>query len=120
MCDIPHDLTAAVNYYGKAMQEIGFSARSHDPPSGKAMTISFESAEHDVVLVTLTPVDEHATKAHIEGYATAFLERAKQAAAEAKSKREVEEKAAAEAKAEMAKTMEAASKQQDAIIQGAG
>ncbi len=118
-CDVPRDLAATVNYYVKAMQEIGFSARSHDPPSGKAMTISFESAEHDVVLVTLTPSDERATKARIEGYSAAFLERAKQAAAEAKSKREAEEKTAAEAKAEMAKKIEAASKQQDAIIQGA-
>jgi hypothetical protein len=116
MCDIPRDLAAAAEYYGKAMLEIGFSARPHDVPTGKSMTISFESGAHDVVLVTLAATDGPATKVKLEGYSAAFLETMKQAEADAKIKREAQEKAAAEAKAERAKSFDAASKQQDDLI----
>ena len=106
-CEIPRDLPSAADNYLKAMGEIGFTPRPHEPPSGKSASLSFESAGHDVVLVTLTAAVNHATMVKLEGYSASFLEAMKKAAAEAKIKHDAQErdqaKAAAKAKAEMIK-----------------
>ena len=107
MCEVPRDLKATADYYRAAMREIGFSAPPRETPSGKSLTLSFESGDHDLVLVSLATTDEHGTKVKLEGYSAAFREAMKKAEAAAEVKREAREKAEAEAKAEMAKKMKA-------------
>lgn len=119
MCEVPRDPAAAAEYYRTAMQEIGFPARPHETSSGKALALSFESQEHDIVLVNLQAADEHTTKVKLEGYSAAFREAMKKAAAEARVKQELQQKAEAQAKAERVRAFEAASKRQDDMINAA-
>ena len=106
MCEVPRDLKATADYYRAAMQEIGFPAKPLETPSGKSLTLSFESGDHDLVLVSLATTDEHGTKVKLEGYSAAFREAMKKADAEAAVKREARERTEAEAKAERAKAQE--------------
>ena len=102
------------------MQEVGFPARPVDAPFAKAMTISFESDGHNVVLVNLTATDEHATKVKLEGYSATFLEAMKKAKAEARIKQDADAaKAEAQAKAERAEAHGQLHKQPDDIINAA-
>jgi hypothetical protein len=116
MCEVPRDLKATADYYRVAMREIGFSALPRETPLNKSLTLSFESSDHDLVLVSLMATDDHGTKVKLEGYSAAFREAMKKAAADAAAKREAREKAEAEAKAERAKAWKESSKKQDEML----
>ena len=118
-CTAPGSLASTSDFYSKALQEIGFVARPHDAASGKTQYISFESDQHDVVLVTLTSTDDHGTKVKLEGYTATFLQAMKDAAAKEKIAREAREKQEALDKAERAKAFEARFKKQDDKINDA-
>ena len=110
------DVKATAEYYRGAMREIGFPTLPHETALDKSFTLSFESGDHDLVLVSLTATDEHGTKVKLEGYSAAFREAMKKAAAAAAVKREAREKEEAEAKAERAKASKEASKKADAMF----
>ncbi len=116
MCEVPGDLKATADYYRAVMREIGFSAPPRETPLGKSLTLSFESDDHDLVLVSLAATDEHGTKVKLEGYSAAFREVMKKAEAAAVVGREAREKAEVEAKAERARAFKEASKQQDEMF----
>jgi hypothetical protein len=118
-CEVPRDISGTAEYYRKTMQSIGFPSPPHETPTGKAMTLSFESDDHDLVLVSLKAADEHTTQVKLEGYSAGFREAMKKAEVVAKAKREAEAKAASQAKAERAKAFEEASRRQDAMIDSA-
>jgi hypothetical protein len=116
MCEVPRDVKATAEYYRGAMREIGFPAPPHETALDKSLTLSFESVDHDLVLVSLAATDEHGAKVKLEGYSAAFREAMKKAAAAATVKREAREKEEAEAKAERAKASKEASKKTDAMF----
>ena len=113
MCEVPRDLAGTAEFYRKAMPEIGFPSPAYEAPSGKSLSLSFESPGHDLVLVSLSATGDHATKVKLEGYTAAFREAMKKAEAEAKAKREAQEKAAALDKAARIKAFNEESKRQD-------
>jgi hypothetical protein len=119
MCEVPRDMAATAEYYRKAMQGIGFMSPPHETPAGKSMSLSFESEDHDLVLVSLKAAGDRATQVKLEGYSAAFREAMKKSEIAAKAKRETEAKAAAKDKAERTKGFEEASKRQDAMINDA-
>jgi hypothetical protein len=118
-CEVPGDLKSAADYYRTAMREIGFPDPPRETPFGKELALSFESPDHDLVLVSLTGTGDHATKVKLEGYSAAFREAMKKAEAAEKLKQEARAKEEARAKAEMAKEIKAACKRQDEMMQSA-
>jgi hypothetical protein len=119
MCEIPRDLAEVADYYRSAMKETGFPSPPIETPFGQSLTLSFESAGHDLVVVSLTATGEHSTQVKLEGYSAAFREAMKKAEVLAAEKREAQKKADAALKAEMIKAHEAAAKQQEGKIQDA-
>ncbi len=120
MCDTPGDMAAAAEYYRKAMKEVGFPDAPKENSSDNWRTLSFESPDHNLVLITLQPAKEknakeknakekdakvQGTKVKLEGYSAAFLEAQKKAATAAKLKRLAQEKADIEAKLARAKAV---------------
>ena len=115
-CDVPRDLKATADFYRTAMQEIGFPAKPLETPSGKSLTLSFESGDHDLVLVSLTATDEHDTKVKLEGYSAAFREAMKKAEAEAAAKRAGPRKGRRRNKSGKGQGGQEASKRQDEMF----
>jgi hypothetical protein len=109
-CDTPRDVAAAADYYRAAMKEIGFTAPPHESSSGKWRTLSFESPDHDLVVVSLEAVKDKGTKVKLEGYSAAFREALKKAEIAERAKREAQEKADAAAKAAATKAFKEESK----------
>ena len=63
------------------MTEVSFPSPPYETPSGKSLSLSFESEGRDLVLVSLQAADEQTTKVKLEGYSAAFREEMKKAAA---------------------------------------
>ena len=63
MCESPRDMAATADFYRAAMKEIGFTAAPKESSSDKWRTLSFESPDHDLVMVTLKPGKEKDAKA---------------------------------------------------------
>jgi hypothetical protein len=118
-CETPRDLAATAVYYRTAMRDLGFTNPPHETSIDKSLSLAFESADHDLVLVSLTAAGKDGTKVRLEGYSAAFREAMKKAQAEEEKKREAQKKAEAEAKAEAEKKFQEASKRQDAEINAA-
>jgi hypothetical protein len=118
MCDAPGDVAAAADFYRTAMKGIGFTAPPHETSSDKWRTLSFESPDKDLVLVTLEPAKDKGTKVKLEGYSAAFREALRKLEAAAKLKREAQEKADAADKAARVKAFKEESDRQDKVIQG--
>lgn len=119
LCEVPRDMAATAEYYRKAMQGIGFTSPPHETPAGKSVSLSFESEDRDLVLISLKAAGDRATQVKLEGYSAAFREAMKKSEIAAKAKRESEARAAAKDKAERAKAFEEASKRQEAMIDDA-
>ena len=124
MCDTPGDMAAAADYYRKTMKEVGFPDAPKENSSDNWRTLSFESPDHDLVLITLQPGKEkdakvQGTKVKLEGYSAAFREAMKKALTADKLKHEALEKAAAEDKAARAKAFKQESDRQDKLIESA-
>ena len=134
MCDTPRDMAAAADFYRAAMKEVGFTAAPKENSSDKWRTLSFESPDHDLILVTLQPAKEkggkeqgakdqgtreQGTTVKLEGYSAAFLEAMKKAEAAAKLNRAAQEKAAEEDKAARAKAFKEKFDRQDKLIDSA-
>ncbi len=102
MCDTPGEMSAAADFYRKAMKEVGFPDAPKENSSDNWRTLSFESPDHDLVVVTLQPGKEKdakeqstkdkGTKVKLEGYTAAFREALKKADAAARLKLEAQEK----------------------------
>jgi hypothetical protein len=119
MCETPGETATAADYYRKAMKELGFTTPPRESSSDKWRTLSFESADKDLVVVTLQPAKDKGTKVKLEGFTAAFLEAVDKARDAARQKHEAEEKADAADKAARAKKFREESERQDKIMNDA-
>jgi hypothetical protein len=118
LCEVPRVVAATAEFYRKAMAEVGFASPPRETTSNKAVTLSFEADNHDLVLVSLQPASEQSTKVKLEGLTAAFREQLRKAQAEtAENSRAAA--AAAKAKAEHAKAVEDATGQHRGMIDAA-
>ncbi len=97
-CETPRDTTSAADFYRAAMKQIGFNDPPHESASDKSQThaqwrsLSFESPDHDLVVVSIEAGKTAGAKVKLEGYSAAFREALRKAEAAARRKREAQKR----------------------------